>query len=132
MKSKLNELRSDSRGVSPVIGVVLMIAVVVILAAVVGAFATGVFGGQQSAPQASFSYDADAGTDGEVVMDGGDTMDAGNLEVTQGSASTDWGSSGTDVTAGDSQPVPSGGSGNIEVVWNDGDGNSAILASFET
>ena len=131
MKSKLNELRSDSRGVSPVIGVVLMIAVVVILAAVVGAFATGVFGGQQSAPQASFSYDADAGSNGEVVMDGGDTMDAGNLEVTQGSASTSWSPSG-DVTAGDSQPVPSGGSGNIEVVWNDGDGNSAILASFET
>ena len=127
MKSKLNELRSNSRGVSPVIGVVLMIAVVVILAAVVGAFATGVFGGQQSAPQASFSYDADAG---EVVMDGGDTLDAGNLEVTHGSASTGWGSSGTDVTAGDSASVPSG-SGTIEVVWNDGNGNSAILASFE-
>jgi len=126
MKSKLNELRSDSRGVSPVIGVVLMIAVVVILAAVVGAFATGVFGGQQSAPQASFSYDADAG---EVVMDGGDTMDASNLEVTQGSASNSWGSG--DVTAGDSAAVPSG-TGTIEVVWNDGNGNSAILASFET
>lgn len=45
---------STDRGVSPVIGVILMVAVTVILAAVIGAFVMG-FGPSESAPTASFS-----------------------------------------------------------------------------
>ena len=128
MKSKLNELRSDSRGVSPVIGVVLMIAVVVILAAVVGAFATGVFDNQQNAPQASFSYDAD---DGTITMQSGDAIDPSNLYYTVGgSAQQGWtADSGSEITAGDTESVASGAS-DIQVIWDDGNGNSAVLAEF--
>ena len=124
MKSKLNELRSDSRGVSPVIGVVLMIAVVVILAAVVGAFATGVFGGQTDAPQAAFSYN-----DGTVTMDSGENIPTEQLEV-EGDASF----SGDTVTAGDSaSPVSDDDEdGEIEVTWTSEDGgNSAVLGRFD-
>ncbi|GAB7010020.1 type IV pilin [Halorubrum trueperi] len=49
---------SDDRAVSPVIGVILMVAITVILAAVIGTFVLGL-GDQlgESAPQASFSTD---------------------------------------------------------------------------
>ena len=130
MKSKLNELRSDSRGVSPVIGVVLMIAVVVILAAVVGAFATGVFGDQQSAPQASFSYDSG---DGTITMQSGDSMDPGNLYYTASSSTGQqpWSAdSGSEVTAGDTEST-SPGATDVQVIWDDGNGNSAVLAEFD-
>ena len=125
MKSKLNELRSDSRGVSSVIGVVLMIAVVVILAAVVGAFATGVFGDQQDAPQAAFSYD-----DGNVTMDSGENIPADQLTVEGGntldSSDAPW-SAGDSVEASDDD-----GDGQIEVTWNSsGGGNSAVLGRFD-
>ena len=124
MKSKLNELRSDSRGVSPVIGVVLMIAVVVILAAVVGAFATGVFGGQTDAPQAAFSYENET-----VTMDSGENIPADQLTV-EGDGSFDTGT----VTAGDSASpaTDADGDGDIEVTWNSSDGgNSAVLGRFD-
>ena len=124
MKSKLNELRSDSRGVSPVIGVVLMIAVVVILAAVVGAFATGIFGSQNEAPQAAFSYDASTET---VTMDSGESIPQDEIQVNGddsafGDDPVEAGSTATGITPDDD--------GYVRVTWNDGSGNSAIL--FET
>jgi len=41
-KKNLKSLRNDKRAVSPVIGVILMVAITVILAAVIGAFVFGV------------------------------------------------------------------------------------------
>lgn len=72
-----NKLSEDDRAVSPVIGVVLMVAVVVILAAVIGAFVLGLGGDQSSAPQASFSMD-----NGDVIYEGGDDLNGDNLEIT--------------------------------------------------
>ena len=49
-------LTGDERAVSPVIGVILMVAITVILAAVIGTFVLGLGDRvSQSAPQASFS-----------------------------------------------------------------------------
>ena len=119
-----DSLSEDDRAVSPVIGVVLMIAVVVILAAVVGAFATGIFGSQNEAPQAAFSYDASTET---VTMDSGESIPGDEIQV-----------NGQDNPFGD-DPVEAGstatgispdGEGFVRVTWNDGSGNSAIL--FET
>jgi len=42
MKTEKRSLRKDERGVSPVIGVILMVAITVILAAVIAAFVFGV------------------------------------------------------------------------------------------
>lgn len=50
MKEKITTLNEDNRGVSPVIGVIMMIAIVVIIAAVVAAFAYGIIGGVNKAP----------------------------------------------------------------------------------
>lgn len=72
----LNKLTGDDRAVSPVIGVVLMVAVVVILAAVIGAFVLGLGGNQQAAQQASFSYSG-----GTLTMESGESIDAGTVYV---------------------------------------------------
>jgi len=59
-----NPFNTDDRAVSPVIGVILMVAITVILAAVIGTFVLGL--GDQlgdSAPQASFSANSSASLD---------------------------------------------------------------------
>jgi len=82
----LKELFTEDRGVSPVIGVILMVAITVILAAVIGAFVLGL-GDQasQSAPQASFEFDFDGDTNVTLTHAGGDSIDNSTLDVTVGS-----------------------------------------------
>jgi flagellin-like protein len=66
-------LSGDERGVSPVIGVILMVAIVVILAALVGALVFGIGGSPSpTAPQISVSH--------SVIDDGGDDIIAVTLE----------------------------------------------------
>ena len=81
---QLKHLLTDDDAVSPVIGVILMVAITVILAAVIATFVLGL-GDQVSntSPQASFSFSWD-GSETEdanlvVIHDGGDTVRAGNL-----------------------------------------------------
>jgi flagellin-like protein len=80
----LKQLIQDEDGVSPVIGVILMVAITVILAAVIATFVLGL-GEQvsQTAPQASFGFDYDS-EEGNITIshDGGDTIEAQNLLVT--------------------------------------------------
>lgn len=63
---KLNELgdwiRDEDRGVSPVIGVILMVAITVILAAVIAAFVLDLGSSQEANPQAGISYDSNDNT----------------------------------------------------------------------
>ncbi|MCO8265530.1 type IV pilin N-terminal domain-containing protein [Haloferax sp. AB510] len=54
---KIRQLLADDGAVSPVIGVILMVAITVILAAVIGTFVLGLGEQTESAPQASFSFD---------------------------------------------------------------------------
>jgi flagellin-like protein len=92
----LKRLVSDEDAVSPVIGVILIIAITVILAAFIGTFVLGLGDQVQSnAPQASFMFDFDttiplagatsltggAGTDGDLTIthDGGDKIDGARL-----------------------------------------------------
>jgi archaeal flagellin N-terminal-like domain len=74
----------DDRGVSPVIGVILMVAITVILAAVIGAFVLGL-GDQVStqAPQASIGFSFD-GNNVTLAHEGGDNLDKSTIEVTMG------------------------------------------------
>jgi len=74
----LKKLFTEDRGVSPVIGVILMVAITVILAAVIGAFVLGL--GDQAAdrtPQASFNCD-----DGDLIHGGGDSLENSTLSIT--------------------------------------------------
>ena len=117
MKEKIRQFVADKRGVSPVIGVVLMVAVVVILAAVIGAFVLGLGGDQQATPQATFSVDS-----GEIIYEGGDSISGGDIEVTgAGSDSTGTG----ELTAGDTIGSVSG-DGTVRIVYT-GDGGSTTI-----
>jgi len=68
----------EERAVSPVIGVILMVAITVILAAVIGAFVLQLGDSvSQTAPQASIGVDDTTVTDNEIVLrhSGGDTIE---------------------------------------------------------
>ncbi len=75
--------RVDERAVSPVIGVILMVAITVILAAVIGTFVLGL-GGQVSnaAPQASLEFTSASGVSNiSIAHDGGETLGATDIVI---------------------------------------------------
>ena len=77
-----NLFNSDDRAVSPVIGVILMVAITVILAAVIGTFVLGLgdsLGNSQPTAQLNV---VDAG-DGNITIEhnGGDSVNKGDLDV---------------------------------------------------
>ncbi|MGB2843076.1 MAG: type IV pilin N-terminal domain-containing protein [Halobacteriota archaeon] len=75
-KSKIKELVKNEEAVSPVIGVILMIAITVVIAAVVASFAYGIIGGVAKSPNAALVVeDARIGhTNVTVIHHGGDTI----------------------------------------------------------
>ena len=79
---KLQELFTEDRAVSPVIGVILMVAITVILAAVIGAFVLGLGGDVDETPQASLTFDLNDTNAIEIEHRGGDTLDTGDLNIT--------------------------------------------------
>ncbi len=82
-------LFDDDRGVSPVIGVILMVAITVILAAVIAAFVLGLGDTSEPAPSASFDFDYNSTDQSlDVTVGSGDTFDAGKAAVSVGGDST--------------------------------------------
>ncbi|MFC6951939.1 type IV pilin N-terminal domain-containing protein [Halorubellus litoreus] len=130
-------LFTDEDAVSPVIGVILMVAITVILAAVIGAFVLGIGGSQEQVPQASWDFEHSGG---EVTAThaGGDQISASQLSSTgdhaEGSGIF---SSYTEVSAGDSSQITDGtgsfGSGDtINIVWKSPSSDSSnIIGTFE-
>ncbi len=86
---EFKQLFDDDRAVSPVIGVILMVAITVILAAVIGTFVLGLGDQVQSTtPQASFGFDQSETTIGSnsyttvtITHETGDTISGSNLGV---------------------------------------------------
>lgn len=93
---QLKQLLSDDEAVSPVIGVILMVAITVILAAVIGAFVLNLGGSQSSAPQASYSCEGSA-----LVHDGGDELDGNNIKLANESDAGSGFTAGNTYSAGD-------------------------------
>ncbi|WP_284014386.1 type IV pilin N-terminal domain-containing protein [Halobaculum litoreum] len=133
----VHELFTEERAVSPVIGVILMVAITVILAAVVGSFVFGIGGQvQPSSPNANFQFDYSANTsttyDVTARHSGGDTIPtsetvrlatpAGNEEFAG------------DVSAGKTATVfDVGADTTVRVIWVSGNGeDSAVLAEDST
>jgi len=86
---EFKQLFDDDRAVSPVIGVILMVAITVILAAVIGTFVLGLGDQvQTTTPQASFGFDSTQedinGADRTAVRithETGDSIDEADLTV---------------------------------------------------
>ena len=74
--SRKRRLGKDERAVSPVIGIILMIAITVVIAAVVAAFAYGLIGGVTTSPRAALVVeDAVVGNNRITVLHhGGETV----------------------------------------------------------
>ncbi|MDB2269837.1 type IV pilin N-terminal domain-containing protein [Halorubrum ezzemoulense] len=93
--------QDSERAVSPVIGVILMVAITVILAAVIGTFVLGLgdqIGEAQPTAQLSLeSQDLDASPpEVTIVHNGGDELNGDDLSVTiNGSVASDAGIDGT-------------------------------------
>jgi len=123
----LNDLFADDHAVSPVIGVILMVAVTVILAAVVGTFVLALGDeGETPAPQAKFTFDEDA-TNNEITIthDSGDRIEESKITVvdSEGNADTcNWPES--EITSGDSCTIDVSGDGTVRVTWEPEDGST--------
>ncbi|QSG15874.1 type IV pilin [Halapricum desulfuricans] len=76
------ELLTDDDAVSPVIGVILMVAITVILAAVIASFVLGLGDSTSTTPTADFNFDYDNSTKNVTVSHStGDNIDADRVEV---------------------------------------------------
>jgi len=78
------KLFDDDRAVSPVIGVILMVAITVILAAVIGTFVLGLGDQvQNTTPRASIGFDTSNSTQNVTMThESGDSLEAANVKVT--------------------------------------------------
>ena len=142
----LKKLFTEERAVSPVIGVILMVAITVILAAVIGAFVLGLGDSvSETAPSAQIDFDYN---DDEVTLthDGGNSFQVSNVELTGPNGSVSdlentngaWGDDGTvsagaSVTVADGNQVNAvGGEETIRVVWSGDGGSSSTIARSTT
>lgn len=141
IKNRIGEIFNEDRAVSPVIGVILMVAITVILAAIIGTFVLGLGDSvQETAPNAQFTtdYNGDA-TDREVTFthQGGDSIDTNNLvfrgEGVDGELGWDGGetvSAGDSDTLVDSEFTSDGGT--VNLVWtSSNEEQTRVLASFD-
>jgi flagellin-like protein len=136
----LKQLINDDDAVSPVIGVILMVAITVILAAVIATFVLGLGDSlSNTAPQASFSFDYDAGAapgdELDVTHDGGESIDPANLYVRGDSsdAGSTWetlSGSSSDVTAGGTITIGASDTSTIRITY-EAEGSSATLGRWD-
>ncbi len=87
MISKLKAVLDDDRGVSPVIGVILMVAITVILAAVIGTFVLGLGDSLEQAPQAQLDAVENSNGNLDISHNGGDAIATSDIRVTVGTDS---------------------------------------------
>jgi flagellin-like protein len=145
---RLQDVLDDDDAVSPVIGVILMVAITVILAAVIASFVLGLGGQTQVSPTADFTFNYEPGSsnDGNLTIthNSGDAIVDDRLYVRGsglGTSSDAWPDNGTASGNVESQSaVVSGDTWNVtgqvdsdyevNVVWESEDGSSSsTLAS---
>jgi flagellin-like protein len=137
----------ENRAVSPVIGVILMVAITVILAAVIGTFVLGLGDQvQQTSPNAQWNWEVESNDDLTLTHEGGDSVDAARLSLSGdgygGSNGQDLTNSATapkfsndEVTAGVSLTITSSNlnsDSDVSLVWTaSGGGQSSTLTTYE-
>jgi flagellin-like protein len=93
---KLKQLFTDESAVSPVIGVILMVAITVLLAATAASFFLGLTGQNVDAPTAAIQFDYTKQTDSTdranhvlvIKHAGGDSLKAKNVDINLNGART--------------------------------------------
>ncbi|MFD1646043.1 type IV pilin [Haloarchaeobius litoreus] len=145
----LKQLFTDDDAVSPVIGVILMVAITVILAAVIGAFVLNIGGNQETAPQTQFDWEYSdnataGGTNDNVLVThgGGGSLDATQLDLGGGWSGggcsvvdTDGLSAGTVVIGNASQNACLHGASSgdtLEITWTSSSGDTSQIVGDST
>ncbi|WP_255198414.1 type IV pilin [Halorarius litoreus] len=145
--TQLKHLFTDEDAVSPVIGVILMVAITVILAAVIGTFVLGLGENVQSAsPQANFQFEYSNMTGGsndyatgaasenymEITHTGGEDIDKDTLSVQIGGSDVgdlnEWGatvSTGSTEIVNASQVSGVSGGESVRVIWTSPSGGQS-------
>jgi len=133
---KLKALFTDEDAVSPVIGVILMVAITVILAAVIGAFVLGLGDSvSETAPSATFDYEYSSGSSGtvDITMQSGDDLDLTTITLSVAGTDEDPSSVGGDSTwtSGETYTTTAtASSGNtIKVIWSSSDSDKSSTIS---
>ena len=136
---KLNELFVDDRAVSPVVGVALLIAITVILAAVIGGVVLGLGTGGVDTPQAQLQLDHDGENDANITHNGGEPLDADEI-VIEIYGAIDYQLDG-DLSAGgsvlmveddDSGSAPVDEGDEVVILWDDPNSDSTtVLDEFD-
>ncbi|EMA07041.1 flagellin N-terminal-like domain-containing protein [Haloarcula vallismortis] len=141
----------DDSAVSPVVGVILMVAITVLLAATAATFFLDFGSGNlgENAPQAAFSFEYESGSPDSLTIEhrSGDSVQAGNLYITVSGASSDNGqhdftslggapAAGSDITAGSrvtfSRSSLDLSDATVTLNWEPSDSDKSIqLASWE-
>ena len=138
MKSGWLHSRKEGRGVSPVIGVILMVAVTVIISSTVSVFVLGIGDDiNNSTPQGSFSFSEGCSGGIKVTYTAGDTLDGNRLYFT-GSA-TEYnkpgsieGWKGSEITGGDSVVVDVEPGETLRLDWQDEEsGDTATVSKYD-
>lgn len=78
----IERFEQDTRALPPVIGIILLVAIAVILAALIGTFTLGYAVEQDAGPQASWVINENPNMQSDHIAfehDGGDTVASGNL-----------------------------------------------------
>lgn len=135
MKSKLKVMFEEDRGVSPVIGVILMVAITVILAAVIGTFVLGLGDSLEQAPQAQLDADSNNNDSINISHSGGDALAVDDIEINVEGDSvafseSDDTSEGGEFSVGNSAEFNSGD--DPDTNWNAWDGEEVRVRIIHT
>lgn len=128
----------NDRALPPVVGVILMVAITIILAATVSAFLFGFTGLLQSPPQTAFGFDYDPGGSGvcdlstggndgvlTVSPESGDAIDAERVTLTANGTEVSWNDcgGGNEVNATSEITVSVDEDQTVRVIWTAADGD---------
>lgn len=134
---------SKEKGVTPVVGIVLIVAITVTIAGIIGGFALELGEKQETTPQAVWDWQQN-GNAVVLTHDGGDKVDGSNLYISKKGTSTKdrWTDSsgingpkeltagmGAKITNTDTTFTFSNGD-TMQLIWQGDTGNSNILSSY--
>lgn len=127
----ITQLFTDETAVSPVIGIILMVAITVILGATVGSVVLSMSGElQDDTPQIATDFEYSGGSV-TVYHNGGDDVSASDLSVSETGSSDGVSVTGSGtISAGDEIANGSVESDEtIRIVWSDGEQSATIATS---
>ena len=125
-----NIFNNDDRGVSPVIGVILMVAITVILAAVIGTFVLGLGDQIGGSATAGVTVDGDNSTEATVTLTNKGTAESVKIVNATSPSTTVSTTSGSLPLNSTGASVKIGDAGDYNVVAVGPEGEESVLRSF--